>query len=138
MGNGLEVRGNESNSGHYSAANQTAYSGNFLGDPSTTNSHAVIYDRKYSEMNSTHSQFTSNTKNAVIAVNQGNLMQMPNKLDVPKDIVKRSSVTNTNTKHLIQAAMQLDDNRLVVNSSVVNSVTGGSDNQVPPSSIESQ
>ena len=53
MGNGLEVRGNESNSGHYSAANQTAYSGNFLGDPSTTNSHAVIYDRKYSEMNST-------------------------------------------------------------------------------------
>ena len=59
VGSGLEVRGNDSFSGYNSAANQTGYSGTFLADPSSSNSHAVIYDRKYSEMNSTQSQFTS-------------------------------------------------------------------------------
>ena len=34
MGGGLEIRGNESHSGYTSAANQTAYSGGFLVDPS--------------------------------------------------------------------------------------------------------
>ena len=59
LGSGLEVRGNESSSGYNSAAYQTGYSGNFLGDPGSTNSQAMINDRKYSEMNSTYSQFNS-------------------------------------------------------------------------------
>lgn len=55
MGNGLEIRGVETAAGYNSAANQTGYSGGFNVDPK--GSRAISYDRKYSEMNSTHSQF---------------------------------------------------------------------------------